>query len=293
MIFLLFSILLNAYLFLSFKVVERYRIPVLQAIVFNYLTCVLTGAAVSGSFPINADAVHHPWFWWALLMGSMFVSIFTLIGFTAQKIGVSVVSVVTKLSLVIPFLFSIYLYAERVSAVQVGGLLLALLAVVFTSIPDQKNDQGDQRLSPFVRLLVPLALFISTGLLDTLIKYVEQGFLTATNNDAYLITSFATAAVLGASVLVILIVRGKQRFHPGAIPAGIAIGIPNYFSIWCLVKALQLNPGRSAAIIPVNNMGIVLVGSIAALLIFGERMSRINWVGIGLSLVAIALIAFG
>lgn len=293
MIFLLCSILLNAYLFLSFKVVERYRIPLLQAIVFNYITCVATGWVVSGSFPIRADAVHHPWFWWALLMGTMFVSIFSLIGFTAQKIGVSVVSVVTKLSLVIPFVCSIYLYAERVSVIQVGGLALALLAVVATSIPDKKGGHGDPRLSPLVRLLVPLALFISTGLLDTLIKYVEQGFLNAAINDAYLITAFATAASLGGVVLTLMIFRGKQRFHPASIVAGIAIGIPNYFSIWCLVKALQLNPGRSAAIIPVNNMGIVLVGSVAALLLFGERMSRINWVGIGLSLVAIALIAFG
>ncbi|OLY93295.1 Uncharacterized membrane protein [Cnuella takakiae] len=293
MLYLLLSILLNAYLFLSFKVVERFGIPVLQAIVFNYITCVITGCFIIGSFPLNTASVGQPWFYWALLMGTMFVSIFNLIGFTAQKIGVSVVSVVTKLSLVIPFLFSIYLYSEKVSAVQVGGLLVALMAVVLTSIPDRKAGHGDQRLSPFVRLLIPLVLFISTGLLDTLLKYVEQGFLNTANSNAYLITSFATAATIGSIVLAVLVARGKQQFNPRSILAGIAIGIPNYFSIWCLVKALQLNPGRSAAIIPVNNMGIVLAGSVAAFLLLGERMSRINWLGIGLSLVAIALIAFG
>jgi drug/metabolite transporter (DMT)-like permease len=293
LLYLLLSILLNAYLFLSFKIVERFRIPVLQAIVFNYITCVVTGTLIIGSFPLNASAVGQPWFYWALLMGSMFISIFNLIGFTAQKIGVSVVSVVTKLSLVIPFLFSIYLYSEKVTALQIGGVVLALVAVVFTSVPDKKSNEGKQTLPPFVRLLIPLVLFFSTGLLDTLIKYVEQGFLNATNSDAYLITSFATAAFFGSLVLIVLLVRGKQLFNPWSILAGIAIGVPNYFSIWCLVKALQLFPGKSAAIIPVNNMGIVLAGSVAAFLLLGERMSRINWLGIGLSLIAIALIAFG
>lgn len=293
MLYLLLSILLNAYLFLSFKIVERFGIPVLQAIVFNYITCVVTGTLIIGNFPLNASAVGQPWFYWALLMGTMFVSIFNLIGFTAQKIGVSVVSVVTKLSLVIPFLFSIFLYAEKVSALQIGGVVLALAAVVFTSLPDKKNRAQKHDLSPLLRLLVPLILFFSTGLLDTLIKYVEQGFLNATNSDAYLITSFATAAFLGSLVLIILLLRGKQKFNPWSMLAGIAIGVPNYFSIWCLVKALQLYPGKSAAVIPVNNMGIVLAGSVAAFLFLGERMSRINWLGIGLSLVAIALIAFG
>lgn len=292
MILLLLSILLNAYLILSFKLIERYGIPVLQAIVFNYFTCVVTGSIVNGALPINA-ATNHPWFYWALLMGAMFVSIFNLIGFTAQRIGVSVASVVTKLSLVIPFLFSIYLYTEKVTVFQITGILLALAAVVLTSVPDRKTQQASHALSSFMRLLIPIALFISTGLLDTLVKYVEQGFLNKANSDAFLITSFATAATIGALVLASLVLSGKQKFHPASILAGIAIGVPNYFSIWSLVKVLQLNPGRSSAIIPINNMGIVLVSSVLAYLLFNEQMTKINWLGIMLAIAAIALIAFG
>jgi drug/metabolite transporter (DMT)-like permease len=75
--------------------------------------------------------------------------------------------------------------------------------------------------------------------------------------------------------------------------AGIIIGIPNYFSIWCLVRFLKVSPWQSSASIPVNNMGIVLFSSVVAWLLFREKLSQINWLGIVLSLVAIYLIAFG
>jgi multidrug transporter EmrE-like cation transporter len=75
--------------------------------------------------------------------------------------------------------------------------------------------------------------------------------------------------------------------------AGVVIGIPNYFSIWCLVRFLKNSRWESSASFPVNNMGIVLFSSVVAWLLFKERLSKINWLGVALSLLAISLIAFG
>ncbi len=112
MIYLLGSIVLNSYLTLSFKVIEKFKISAFQAIVFNYITCVITGSVVNQSFPINAQSAGEPWAKWALIMGCLFISIFNVIGYTTQKIGVAVASVANKLSLVIPFVASLYLYNE-------------------------------------------------------------------------------------------------------------------------------------------------------------------------------------
>lgn len=293
MLYLFLAILFNAYLVLALKAVERFKIPVLQAIVFNYITCVITGTVVNGAFPLQADSAQQPFFWWAVLMGSLFISLFNLIGFTAQRISVSVASVSNKLSLVIPFLFSLYLYNEKSSLLKVAGVVLALVAVVATCWPDKKESGKATALSPLLRVGLPVILFAGSGLLDTLIKYVEQNFLNETNSDAYLITSFATASVLGILVMVFLVATGRQKFVPASIIAGIIIGVPNYFSIWTIVRVLKLNPGNSSAIIPITNMGIVLVSSVMAYFIFRERLSTTNWLGILLSLGAIALIAFG
>ena len=82
-------------------------------------------------------------------------------------------------------------------------------------------------------------------------------------------------------------------FKVDQIIAGVCIGIPNYFSIWCLVHFLQDSPWETSASLPVNNMGIVLSSTLVAAIVFKEKLSVINWTGIALSAIAIYLIAFG
>jgi drug/metabolite transporter (DMT)-like permease len=290
MFFLLGSIVLTSYLTLSFKVLERLHINTFQAIVFNYLTCVATGSLFNGHFPVNAAAAAQPWFPWALLMGVLFISIFNVIAFTTQKLGVSVASVANKLSLVIPFVFSLYLYNEALTALKVAGVLLALVAVYFTVKPAKQETTAVR--SKWL-LFLPVLLFAGSGLLDTLVKYTEHRFLDGTNNNDFLVTSFAGAGFIGLAVLLWMMISGRQKFTYKAVLAGIAIGIPNYFSIWCLMAVLKANAGNSSAIMPINNMGIVLFSAVVAWLLFKEKLSPVNWLGIVLAMGAIALIAFG
>jgi drug/metabolite transporter (DMT)-like permease len=292
MLYLVSSIILTSYLTLAFKFVEKFRINTFQAIVFNYCTCVVTGSFVNGEFPVHAATFKEEWFKWALLMGAMFISILNVLGFTAQKIGVAVASVANKLSLVIPFLFSIYLYKEKVSLFRIAGIVVAVIAVILTCWP-RKQKTTSQKFNPLLLILLPAVLFFSSGLLDTLIKYTEQGFLNDNNKNSYLVTTFAVAAGTGLVTLLLLVIAGRQRLSYKSIIAGIGIGIPNYFSIWCLMRVLKDHTGNSSAIIPINNMGIVLFSAVAAWILFKEKLSGINWVGIILSIGAIALIAFG
>jgi len=294
MIYLLGSILFSSYLTLSFKVLQRLNINTLQAIVINYIACVLTGSVVNGSFPVNKTNIAAPWFVWALVMGAMFISIFNVIGFTTQKLGVAVASVANKLSMVIPFVFSLYLYNEHSTTLKIAGIAVALIAVVLTCYPSQKTE-GSNKVSRQLVLLLPFLLFVSSGLLDTLIVFVKNNFFInpEDNFNTFLITAFAVAAAIGLLILILQVATGKQQFSFKAVWAGIIIGIPNYFSIWCLGKVITAYKGNSSAIIPVNNMGIVLFSAVAAWVLFKEKLSLINWIGITLAIAAIALIAYG
>lgn len=293
MLFLIGSIVLSSWLTLSFKLVERFGINTFQAIVFNYITCVVTGSLVNGAFPINAAATEQSWFPWSLLMGCFFIGLFNIIGVTAQTMGVSVASVANKLSLAIPFLFSVYLYNETATLLKITGIITALTAVVLTCWPSANATEPSGKKMKKQYLLLPVVLFIGSGLLDTMIKYVEIRFLNESNQNAYLITSFAVAASVGLLLMIILFSTGKLKFEPKAVLAGIMIGVPNYFSIWCMVHVLKDFSGNSSAIIPINNMGIVLFSTILAFILFKERLSKLNWLGIVLSVLAITLIAFG
>jgi drug/metabolite transporter (DMT)-like permease len=294
MIYLVGSIVFSSYLTLCFKVLQRLNINTLQAIVFNYITCVCTGTIINGSFPVNSENTHASWFKWALLMGAMFICIFNIVAATAQKLSVSISSVANKLSLVIPFLFSIYLYNETATALKITGVVVALAAVVLTCYPSKNNTKAEKKVNQLL-LLLPAVLFIGSGLLDTLIVYVKNNFFSTTGNNFnnFLITAFSVAGSIGIIILLGQILLGRQQFSFKAVAAGIIIGIPNYFSIWCLGKVISNYQGNSSAIIPVNNMGIVLFSAVAAWVLFKEKLSGLNWAGILLSIAAIALIAFG
>ncbi|TAF55240.1 MAG: hypothetical protein EAZ62_02695 [Sphingobacteriia bacterium] len=300
--YLLGSIVLTSYLTLSFKVCEKLSIPIFPAIVCNYITCVITGSVVNGAFPINAKVAGLSWFPWAMAMGVLFVSIFNVIGLTAQKNGIAVASVAAKLSLVIPVVLSVFLYQESLSFAKQMGIGIALLAVVLTCWPSrppkvQKTDnpvkhvpepKGNNDRAIWV---LPVVLFLGSGLLDALINHVQQTMVKPAENNAYLISGFFSAAVIGTTVLVYQMVFQQKKLSAKAVIAGIAIGIPNYFSIWCLVRFLQQSPWPSAASIPVNNMGIVLFSTLVAAIVFKEKLQAINLLGIALATVAIALVA--
>lgn len=292
MIYLTGSIVLTSYLTLSFKACEIFRINVFQAIVFNYITCVITGSLVNGSFPVHTANMAMPWFRWACVMGAMFVGIFNIVALTAQKNGVAVASVANKLSLIIPVILSVCLYNETVAGWKAAGVVLALVAVVFTCYSPRINDAGQNKRSLLVYML-PLVLFLSSGLLDALINHVQLTYVTEENNNDYLVSSFFSAATIGSLVLFTQFVRKKQRFKWKNLLAGVLIGIPNYFSIWCLIHFLKQSSWQTSASIPVNNMGIVLFSAVVAWLLYKERLSKINWMGVLLSLLAIYLIAFG
>ncbi|MFY7899673.1 MAG: EamA family transporter [Chitinophagaceae bacterium] len=293
MIYLIGSIVLSSFLTLAFKMLGKLNIPIFQSIVYNYLICVVTGSIVNQSFPINQEALSQTWFHWACVMGVLFIILFNMIGITAQKISVAVASVANKLSLIIPVILSVYLYNESVKGFKLLGVIIALVAVVFTCLQDKKQEATMDKSMVKWEYALPFLLFIGSGLLDSLINHVQQKHVNESNSNAFLISGFAAAGTIGLLVLLFQFIQGKQQFSYKPIVAGIIIGIPNYFSIWCLVRYLKFSPWQSSASIPINNMGIVLFSTIVAWIAFKEKLSKINWIGIGLSIIAIYLIAFG
>ncbi|HEV7620223.1 MAG TPA: DMT family transporter, partial [Flavisolibacter sp.] len=210
-----------------------------------------------------------------------------------QQISVAVASVANKLSLVIPFIFSVFLYNEEATWLKIAGVVVALAGVLFTSWPQKKERKSSKGIATGLKILLPVILFVGSGLLDTMMKYVQKKYLNTNTENDFISMLFTTAAIIGLMALLLFVVIKKQKFDKRSIIAGVCIGVPNYFSIWFLIQVLRKYNDNSTAVIPINNMGIVLVSSIAAWLIFNEKLSFLNWMGIFLSIGAIALIAFG
>lgn len=286
MIYLLLVVLLNTLLSAEMKLFPKYRIDALQAIVVNYWVCVITGSIYLGHNPIGAASMHSNWFIWALLMGCGFISIFNLLAYCTRVDGITTTTVANKLSLVIPVCFSLLLYHEHANAGKIIGILIALPAVYLsTRVKDESNKVPN--------LFWPVLLFVGSGLLDTLVKYVEHNYLpTADIQAAYTIHAFAAAGSVGVLIIAVLALLGKIKLHWRNVIAGICVGVPNYFSIYFLIRMLNTNFLQSSAIIPVNNIAIVVASTLMAILFFREKVTISRAIGIIMAIAAILLIAF-
>jgi uncharacterized membrane protein len=291
LIYLLLSILLSTFLGIIFVYFNKYKIDIFQAIVFNYWVCVITGSLVLGDFPIHTNALQSNWFKMAIVMGVLYISVFNLIGISSVLVGATITQTANKLSLAIPVIVSYFLYHENISLLKMIGILLALIAVIFTM---SKNTNGEKKKIPLWEFSLPIILFISSGVIDSLTKYVQNKYLTSeVISKSYIITGFMVAASIGTVILFFLYITQRKKFEFKNVLAGIILGVPNYFSIYYLIKALQNKSLNSSATIPINNIGVLFLVSIFGIFIFKEKLTRLNYIGLGLTLLAIVFIFLG
>lgn len=291
MFWLLLSIVTNTALILILKSFRKFEVNTLQAIVVNYFTAGTTGILLSGiPFPVS-EIPQQEWSWVAPVLGVLFISIFLLLAKTAQTIGVSVATVANKMSLVIPVLAAIIFYHESATALKIIGLIIAVLSVYLTSLPPVK-DATENKTSVLKYLWMPTVIFFGSGVLDALVNHAQMNLVPDAHLSFFLSLCFFSAGTIGITVILIRRMTLGEKFRAKSLLAGICLGIPNYFSIYGITRALDSDLMESSALFPVNNMGIVALSAIGALLIFKEKFSAANWMGILLSLGAIALIAF-
>ncbi|MFT4575778.1 MAG: drug/metabolite transporter (DMT)-like permease [Polaribacter sp.] len=285
MIYLVLSILISSLLFVVFKLFDVFKINTLQAIVVNYAIALSFGLITSETSVSIIEIPKQPWFLGAFCLGFLFISIFNVMGITAQRNGLSVASVAGKMSVVIPIVFGIIVYNEGVGFVKVIGILMALIAVYLSSA---KSDANPVK---FKNLLFPLLLFIGSGVLDTGLKYVETTSVSTGEEPMLLATIFGCAFILGSFVVITQMINGKFQFQWKNILGGIVLGVPNYYSMEFLLKAFKTDI-ESSTLFTINNVGVVILTTVFALLFFKEKLIKKNWVGILLAVISILLVSF-
>jgi len=286
LIYLFLSILASSIIFLVFKLFDTFKIDTFQAILVNYLIAAVSGF-IAYKNPVDPDQIlAASWLPGTLFLGVLFIVIFNLMAITTQRSGLSVVSVATKMSVVIPILFGLIYYKEASGFLKITGIILALVAVYLVSIKKEDKTQTVPK-----NLLFPILVFLGSGIIDTSIKFLEDTYVAESEIPVFSALIFTTAFCLGILALIYQAIRGKTRIALKNILGGIALGVPNYFSIYFLVRALRAPGLDSSTVFTLNNMGIVMLATLIGLLFFKEKLSRKNWLGISLALFSIVLIA--
>jgi drug/metabolite transporter (DMT)-like permease len=287
---LLFSILSSTGIFLIFRLIEKRNVATFPVIVFNYLTAsslgfLLNRGQVSWDFPL-------PFYLLALLIGILFILMFFVVARSSQKAGMAVTTIAGKMSVVFPILFSIiYDPGDTLSLLKSAGILVALAGVLLTIYKPRES------VPELNVLLLPLVLFVGMGLVDSLVKLSQYEYVTDQNLSLFTALLFGISASSGILISLSSRRRLKSLFSTRVVYWGVLLGLVNFGSIYFLVRTLNYaHPLRgsidSSVVFGINNIGIVALSVTLGVLLFREKLSRLNVAGILVCILATILLAY-
>ena len=275
MIALSFTIILTTILFLVFKEFSKRDINTHQAITFNYLTAALIALFIGDVNYNVTNLVNTDWFHSAIALGSFFIVMFNIMAITTQKLGISISSMASKMSLIIPVIGAIIFQNASIGIYKIAGIIIAIVAVYLTF------KKSGSTAKPTLAII----LFFGAGILDMWIDFIRNNYLSSNIDfNLFIVTVFFTAFGMG---LLKVIWEGKRILRKNIV-AGIVLGVPNYFSIYFVLLALENLGG--IYVFPILNIGVVLLSAIISWLFYQEQMSKTNWMGIGLACLSIVII---
>ena len=281
------SVLTNAGIYLLFKWFEKNNVQIFHAIVINYLVAFTIGIALVPdiSLAIKGASEFPDWNNAALLLGILFIYIFNLAAKTAQKSGVTVTTVASKMSLALAvILFVITDPKENITWIEGIAIVLALCGVVFTS------SKGEKLSLSVSALAGPIIILLGGTVIDFCIAHFATHPVNSSEMALYSCLSFGVAGLIGTAII------GYRIRFLSILPSrkdvfsGVALGIVNYGSIYFLVIAYNSGIMEKSTLLPLNNLGVVVVSTLGAVVLFKERLSKPNVIGLALSALALILL---
>lgn len=288
MVYLILAILFSTGVFVAMRLFERFHLDNHQALMWNYVFAAGTGFLVCKQFDTPAQLVAEPWFGLSIITGFWFIFTYLLMTASTQRSGVTVTSLSSKLSVVLPTLAGVVLFGEKLNFVATLGIVLALVALVLV-VGGKKGDLANRTYTDKGLLisLLPVFIFFGTGTGDILMKLTEQQ--NQTGDLGFMIAFIYFIALLFGIIIVAYdLIRGKSKWQWKSALGGIGLGIINYFSTYCVYNAMRCFD--NVVLFPIYNIGVVSVTALSGWLLFKEKLTWKNYLGLVIAIIAVIFI---
>lgn len=288
MIYLILAILFSTGVFVAMRLFERFRLENHQALMWNYVFAAGTGFLMCKQFDTPAQLVSEPWFGLSLITGFWFIFTYLLMTASTQRSGVTVTSLSSKLSVVLPTLAGVIFFKEKLGLVASLGIVLALVALVLVvgGKRDATNHRDAKHGVSAIGLL-PLFIFFGTGTGDILMKLTEQR--NGTDDMSFMIAFIYFIALLFGIIIVAYdLIRGRSKWQWKSALGGIGLGVINFFSTYSVYHAMRCFD--NVVLFPVYNIGVVSVTALTGWLLFKEKLTWKNYLGLAIAIIAVILI---
>lgn len=278
MLYLILSIICSVSVGVIFKIARKKETNAKQIVLFNYLFAIVLCYLV---FSPDLATVNHeiP----ILLYGSLGVLlpvVFMFLIASIKNIGIVKTDAAQRLSLFVSILAAWLLFREQFSLAKLVGIgigFAALFCVLNKTADNQKTD-----------LKYPVFVFLGFGLIDILFKKVAA--LTTIPYTTSLFVVFGIALFLMFTVVLYEKLLLKITFESKNLVFGFFVGCFNFGNILFYLKAHQFYSAHPSTVFAGMNMGVILLGSIVGVVVFKEKLSKLNYFGLVLALFSIAFI---
>lgn len=288
MSYLIFAVLCSVSVSVLLKILRRHHLDIRQTIVMGYpvaflLTWLLLRPDLSGlpilfGHPISLGIV--------MALGVLLPLIFVVLGHAIDAVGIIKTDAAQRLSLIIPIMAAFVLFGEVLTFQRGIGIavgFLALTALVYRpqniSLTSSIHAKNSQPSSIWWLLMV----WFGYGVIDILFKQVAK------QGAAFALTLWISFALAGILLLVYLLWQ-KVRWQTNALLAGLLLGMLNMGNIYAYVKAHQSLANSPSVVFTGMNVGVIAVASVVGVVLFKERLSAVNILGIGLAVGCVLLL---
>lgn len=229
------------------------------------------------------------------VLGVAFGAVTALQGITniaALQVGpMSYTSVIISFSTLISALSGVMFFDESLGWAQIVGMVLMLASFVFAT-----KSNGDEKKANLKWLFLCLIAFIATGGIGVMQK-VHQSSEYQNELNAFLIIAFVSSAVFCA-IFATFMKKRESRFADEKekeknskrqvwlllgimIANGACVAVNNKFNLY-LSGVMD-----SAVFFPIVNGGGLVLTTLAAVLLFKEKLSTKQWIGVVLGIASV------
>ncbi|MBQ8388145.1 MAG: EamA family transporter [Clostridia bacterium] len=233
-----------------------------------------------------------------IVLGVVFGIVTALQGITnivALQVGpMSYTSVIISFSTLISAMSGVMFFGESLGWAQIVGMVLMLASFVLAA----KSD-GDEKKANLKWLLLCLIAFIATGGIGVMQK-VHQSSEYRSELNAFLIIAFISSAVFCAIFAALLKKRenrsaqAKEKQNKSIKQAYLMLGIMVAAGV-CVAVNNKLNlylsgVMDSAVFFPIVNGGGLVLATLAAVLLFREKLSKKQWIGVAFGIASVVFL---
>lgn len=263
------------------KIAKTKGFDMLQMIAWNYAV-----GSILCFFWFKPDLVHisvqdTPW-WLIAILGIVLPTIFLFLSKSLDSAGILKTEIAQRLSVVLSLAAAYFLFNEQFNTLKWVGIALGLLAVVIIILTRSVATMTSNRSHKATLHL--LCVWVGYALVDVLLKYTTNlGLQFAVSLNLMFIVAF----VLCVGYLALQ----KTDWSTKNLVAGLLLGVLNFANIALYVKAHILLKDSPAIVFAGMNILVVVLGVIAGLVVFKERLNFRLALGILLGIAGVVFLA--